>query len=203
MKKQTLLYVGLMINLLMLFVCTRVAGTLAGWEGASLNITTPANLGTKSVFGITWCTAPDRICQKSLPGVELKPGMKPGGGGYSVSPSNNIRVPERMEVSWYDANGVKRQQVVELDIPRLEEVIRRYGAPRSTWYRKWDIVLIFRDDEPIVHTWLLSDATNMGYRNRKFTPPKALVYGGNLDIVKRFLEPGEEETVIRYEPENR
>ncbi|MEL0584244.1 MAG: hypothetical protein AAES65_05095 [Candidatus Thiodiazotropha sp. (ex. Lucinoma kazani)] len=200
MTKQTPLFMGLIINLLLSSGCTTVAGTLAGWDGASLNIRTPANLGTTSVYGITWCTAPDRVCDKSSSKVELKPGMTPGGGGYSVSPSNNIRVPERMEVSWYDADGVKRQQVVELDIPGREEVIRRYGAPQTTWHRKWDIVLIFNDDEPITYAWRLLDATNMGYRNRKFTPPKALVYWGNRDLFT--FEPGEKEAVIRYEPEN-
>ncbi|MBT3017809.1 MAG: hypothetical protein KME63_18865 [Candidatus Thiodiazotropha sp. (ex Clathrolucina costata)] len=202
MKKQTLLYVGLMITLPLSVGCTRVTGTLAGWDGARLNISSPANLGKKSVFGITWCTVPDRICQKSHRKTELKPGVLPAGGGYSVSPSNNIRVPKRMEVSWYDAQGKNHQQVVELDIPGREEVIHRYGAPRSTRGRFWSIVLIFKDDEPITYAWLLYDATDMGYRHKKFTPPKALVYGGNIDIVKRFIEPGEEETMIRYEPEN-
>ncbi|MCG8101454.1 MAG: hypothetical protein N0C91_03510 [Candidatus Thiodiazotropha endolucinida] len=202
MKKQTLLYVGLMITLPLSVGCTRVTGTLAGWDGARLNISSPANLGKKSVFGITWCTVPDRICQKSHRKTELKPGVLPAGGEYSVSPSNNIRVPKRIEVSWYDAQGKNHQQVVELDIPGREEVIHRYGAPRSTRGRFWSIVLIFKDDEPITYAWLLYDATDMGYRHKKFTPPKALVYGGNIDIVKRFIEPGEEETMIRYEPEN-
>ncbi|MCU7842123.1 MAG: hypothetical protein KZQ94_22475, partial [Candidatus Thiodiazotropha sp. (ex Troendleina suluensis)] len=156
--------------------------------------------GTKSVFGISWCIAPDRVCQKSLPGTELKPGMMPGGGGYSLFPDNKIRVPERMEVSWYDAAGKKHQQVVELDIPGREEVIWRYGAPRSTRYRLWDIVLIFEDDKPLSYAWRLSDATDMGYRNRKFTPPKALVYWGNRDVF--VFEPGEAETVMRYEPKD-
>ncbi|MES9825801.1 MAG: hypothetical protein ABW127_15350 [Candidatus Thiodiazotropha endolucinida] len=202
MKKQTLLFVGLIITLPLSGGCTRVTGTLAGWDGARLNISSPANLGKKSVFGITWCTAPDRICQKSLPGVELKPGIKPGGGGYSVSPSNKIRIPKRMEVSWYDADGAKHQQMVELNIPGREEVIRRYGAPRSTWHRKWDIVLIFEDDKPLKYAWLLKDATDMGYRNKKFTPSKALVYGGPFEALKHRLKPAEAETVIRYEPEN-
>lgn len=105
-----------------------------------------------------------------------------------------------MEVSWYDADGAKHQQVVELDIPGREEVIRRYGAPRSTRHRKWDIVLIFEDDKPINYAWRLSDATHMGYRNGKFTPPKALVYWGNRDVF--IFERGEAETVIRYEPES-
>ncbi|MCU7802936.1 MAG: hypothetical protein KZQ96_07040 [Candidatus Thiodiazotropha sp. (ex Lucinoma borealis)] len=81
MNKQTPLFMGLMINLFLSSGCTTVAGTLASWDGARINIASPANLGTKSLFGISWCTAPDRICQKSLPGVELKPGMIPGGGG--------------------------------------------------------------------------------------------------------------------------
>lgn len=124
------------------------------------------------------------------------------GGGYSVSPSNNIRVPEHIEVTWHDVQGKKQQQVVKLNIPGREEVIRRYGAPRSSWHRSWDIILIFKDNEPITYTWLLSDSTDMGYKNKKFTPSKAIVYGGNLDIVKRFMEPGEEKTVLRYEPED-
>ncbi|MCU7842121.1 MAG: hypothetical protein KZQ94_22465 [Candidatus Thiodiazotropha sp. (ex Troendleina suluensis)] len=199
MTKQTPLFMSLVINLFLSSGCTTVAGTLTGWDGARMNIASPANLGTKSVFGITWCTAPDRICQKSLPGTELKPGMMPG-GGYSVSPTNKIRVPELMEVSWYDAAGKKHQQVVELDIPGREEVIRRYGAPRSTRYRLWDIVLVFEDDKPLSYAWRLSDATDMGYRNRKFTPPKALVYWGNRDVF--VFEPGEAETVMRYEPKD-
>lgn len=188
------------LYLMLLSGCTTVAGTLAGWDGVRLNISSPANLGTKSVFGITWCTAPDRVCQKSLRTTELKPGIIPtGGGGYSVSLS---RVPERIEVTWSDVQGNKNQQVVKLKIPGREEVIQRYGAPRSNRGRLWDIVLIFNDDDPITYAWLLSDVTDMGYRNRKFTPPKALVYDGNLDIMKRFMEPREEETVIRYESED-
>ncbi|MFI0460155.1 MAG: hypothetical protein ACH254_21425, partial [Candidatus Thiodiazotropha endolucinida] len=97
MKKQTLMYFVLMINLLLLSGCTSVVGTLAGWDGALMSIRSPANLGSNSIYGITWCTAPDRICQKSLRKTELKPGMMPG-GGYSVFPDNNIRVPERIEV---------------------------------------------------------------------------------------------------------
>ncbi|MCU7802935.1 MAG: hypothetical protein KZQ96_07035 [Candidatus Thiodiazotropha sp. (ex Lucinoma borealis)] len=111
-------------------------------------------------------------------------------------------MPERMEVSWYDADGAKHQQVVELDIPGREEVIRRYGAPRSTRHRKWDIVLIFENDKPITYAWLLKDTTDMGYRNKKFTPSKALVYGGPFEALKHRLKPDEVETVIRYEPES-
>ncbi|MCM8857517.1 MAG: hypothetical protein LC541_18145 [Candidatus Thiodiazotropha sp.] len=102
-----------------------------------------------------------------------------------------------MEVSWYDEEGKKHQQVVELDIPGREEVIRRYGAPRSTWHRRWDIVLIFEDDKPITYAWRLSDTTD---RNGKFKLPKALVYWGNRDVF--IFERGEAETVIRYEPES-
>lgn len=203
MTIQAYIELGVLINLLLTTSsCTSVVGTLAGWDGANMNIASPANLGKSSVFGIAWCTVPDRICQKSHKTTELKPGMMPGGGGCSVFPDNKIRIPERMEVTWYDADGVKHQQLVELDIPGRKEVIRRYRVPRSTLYRTWDIVLIFKDDEPITYAWLLSDATDMGYRNKKFTPPKALVYGGNVDIVKRFMEPGEVEKVIRYEPED-
>ncbi|MCM8857518.1 MAG: hypothetical protein LC541_18140 [Candidatus Thiodiazotropha sp.] len=81
MNEQTPLFMGLIINLLLSSGCTTVAGTLAGWDGAHMAIRSPANLGTKSVFGITWCTTPDRVCQRSLPGTELKPGMMSGGGG--------------------------------------------------------------------------------------------------------------------------
>ncbi|MES9896202.1 MAG: hypothetical protein ABW141_15030 [Candidatus Thiodiazotropha endolucinida] len=201
MKKQTLLYISLVITLPLSSGCTRVTGTLAGWDGDYLSIRSLANLGSKSLFGIAWCTAPDRICQKSLRTTELKPAMMPGGGGYSIFPDKKILVPKRIDVSWYDANGAKHEQVVELNIPGREEVIRRYRAPRSTWDRVWDIVLVF-EDNGLSYAWLLSDATDMGYRRKKFTPSKALVYGGNIDIVKRFLEPGEKETVIRYEPED-
>ncbi|MET0061729.1 MAG: hypothetical protein ABW176_05460 [Candidatus Thiodiazotropha endolucinida] len=201
MKKQTLLYISLIITLPLSSGCTRVTGTLAGWDGDYLSIRSPANLGSKSLFGIAWCTAPDRIFQKSLRTTELKPAMMSGGGGYSIFPDKKILVPKRIDVSWYDANGAKHEQVVELNIPGREEVIRRYRAPRSTWDRVWDIVLVF-EDNGLSYAWLLSDATDMGYRRKKFTPSKALVYGGNIDIVKRFLEPGEKETVIRYEPED-
>ncbi|MCU7864316.1 MAG: hypothetical protein KZQ92_10105 [Candidatus Thiodiazotropha sp. (ex Lucinoma borealis)] len=198
MKIRTPFFMGLMINLFLSSGCTTVAGTLAGWDGARMNIASPANLGTKSVFGIIWCTEPDRICQKSRPGTELTPGV---GGGYILTPDNKIRVPERMDVSWFDEAGKKHQQVVELDIPGRKEVIRRYGAPRSTWHRKWDIVLIFEDDKPLSYAWLLKDATDASYRNNKFTPSKALVYGGPFEALKHRLKPDEVETVIRYEPE--
>ncbi|MBT3032913.1 MAG: hypothetical protein KME36_17570 [Candidatus Thiodiazotropha sp. (ex Lucina pensylvanica)] len=196
MKKQTLMYFVLMINLLLLSGCTSVVGTFAGWDGALMSIRSPANLGSKSVYGITWCTAPDRICQKSLRRTELKPGMMPG-GGYSVFPDNKIRVPERIEVSWIDADGVTHQQVVELNIPGCDEVVRRYGAPRSAWDRRWDIVLIFKDDEPISYAWQLLDKTD---RDQRFKLPKSLVYWGNRDVFR--FTPDSEETVIRYEPEN-
>lgn len=122
--------------------------------------------------------------------------MMPG-GGYSVFPDNNIRVPERIEVSWFDADGVTHQQVVELNIPGRDEVVRRYGAPRSAWDRRWDIVLIFKDDEPISYAWQLLDKTD---RDRRFKLPKSLVYGGNRDVFR--FTPDSEETVIRYEPED-
>ncbi|MCU7905166.1 MAG: hypothetical protein KZQ76_04780 [Candidatus Thiodiazotropha sp. (ex Epidulcina cf. delphinae)] len=194
MYKRTLLFVVLTTSLLLSNGCTTVVGALAGWDGARMAIRTPANLGTKSLFGIAWCIAPDRVCQKSLPGTELTPGV--GGGGYSLFPDNKIRVPERMEVSWYDADGEKHQQVVELDIPGREEVIRRYGAPLSTWHRRWDIVLIFQADGTLGYAWRLSDTTD---RTGKFQLPKALVYWGNRDVF--VFEPGAAETVMRYEPE--
>ncbi|MEW8508973.1 MAG: hypothetical protein AB2598_19970 [Candidatus Thiodiazotropha sp.] len=168
MIKRIALFIGLLTNLVLQIACTSVTATLAGWNGARMNISSPANLGTTSVYGLTWCTGPDRICQKSLRTTELKPGTLPAGGGYSVSPSNNIRVPKHIEVTWYDAQGEKHQQVVKLNIPGQDEVIKRYGAPRSTRGRFWDIVLIFKDKEPITYAWLLSDASG-------FTPSSRTV----------------------------
>lgn len=188
--------IGSIVSLLLANGCTSVAGALSGWNGARLHISSPANLGTKSVFGVAWCTSPDRACQKSLRGTELKPG-KVFGGGYSLNPSHNIRVPERIEVSWYDAKGLEHQQVVELNIPGYEEVIRRYGAPISAWDRKWYIVLIFEDDKPISYAWRLANTSD---RDPKFKLPKTIVYWGNKNVL--LLKPGEAEKVPRYEPEN-
>ena len=180
--------------------CTKHAGNLIGWDGDKINFASPVNLGTESVFGISWCTAPDRVCQKSLPQAELKPGKTPSGGGYSVFPDKKVRVPSKMEVSWFSADGLMHQQMVELSIPENKEVIRRYGAPGSSWDRLWGIVLIFNDGL-VSYAWLLQDTSDMGYRKRKFTPAKALVYDGNLEILKGMLEPGEANTIVRYDPE--
>ncbi|MEW8508966.1 MAG: hypothetical protein AB2598_19935 [Candidatus Thiodiazotropha sp.] len=143
MKREALISFILIVQLMLLSGCTRNAGTLVDQYGANINIAAPANLGSNSVYGIAWCTAPDIVCQKSLRTTELKPGMMPGGGGYSVFPDNKIQIPKYIEVSWYDSNGAKNIQVVELNIPGRAEVIQRYGATRSTWNRSWDIVLTY------------------------------------------------------------
>jgi len=125
--------------------------------------------------------------------VGFKPGEGPGGGGRAIFPDNEKRIPKTIEAEWRTEDGVIHQQTMTLELPSREEVIRRYGAPRSAWKRRWSIILIYKDDK-IDYAWLLSDTSTW--------PKRAIVYEGDLEAIYDLLEPGEFETIPRYHAEN-